>query len=289
MSKKYEKTRMVKVASFKVGDTVSAIIPKRDRHAANQKRTPCVIIDKPSGLQPTYKLLSEHGVLNKRFNASKLMLYPGEIYTGNSEKKVSLWEVARKLNGQKIVCTCKSGCKNSNCKCQRNNVLCLPRCHKDITTCDNKTQKNNKTVLFCHDKRVLPRFGRPVCTNGNILYRFHNTCPVYNWLALLKVMENYFQNMKTEGLLKTILQYVRNCNYSEVKFDISVFKNLPIAGNGTIDFFGSEFEMIIEPPFGTFFSHFVTSECDSPFCINKCTIRKYSKMQQFASCYCRYK
>ena len=101
IAKKYEKTRMVKVVSFKVGDTVSVIIPKKDRHAANQERAPCVIIDKSSILQPTYRLLSEHGVLNKRFNASKLILYPGEIHTGSPEKKVSLREVARKLNGQR--------------------------------------------------------------------------------------------------------------------------------------------------------------------------------------------
>ena len=80
--------------------------------------------------------------------------------------------------------------------------------------------------------------------------------------------------MKTKGLLKTMLQCVCNWNYNEAKFDIAVFKKLPIVGNGAIDFFGNEFDMIIEPLFGTFFSHFVTSECDSPFCTNKCTIRK---------------
>ena len=148
MSKKYAKTRRVKVLSCNVGDTLSVIIPKRDRHTANQKRAPCVIIDKSSGLQPTYRLLSEHGVLNKRFNASKLMLHLGEIHTGNPEKKVSLREVARKLNEQKIFCTCKGGCKNDNCKCQRNNVLCMSRCLKDLATCDNKTQKKNKTVIL---------------------------------------------------------------------------------------------------------------------------------------------
>ena len=89
-------------------------------------------------------------------------------------------------------------------------------------------------------------------------------------------MQNYFQNMKTKGLLKTMLQYVRNCNYNAAKFDIAVFKSLPIARNGSIDSFGNEFDMIIEPLFGTFFLHFVTSECDSPFCTNKCTIRKCS-------------
>ena len=46
LSKKYERSRRVKGASFKIGDTVSVIIPKRDRCAANQKRAPCVIIDK---------------------------------------------------------------------------------------------------------------------------------------------------------------------------------------------------------------------------------------------------
>ena len=129
-------------------------------------------------------------------------------------------------------------------------------------------------MLFCHDETVLPRFGGSVYNNGTIIYIFHNACPVDNWLALLKIMQNYFQNMKTEGLLKTMLQYVRNYNYNEATFDIAVFKNLPIAANGAIDFFGNEFDMIIEPLFGTFFSHFVKSKCGSPFCTNKCTIRK---------------
>ena len=109
------------------------------------------------------------------------MLHLGEIHTGNPEKKVSLREVARKLNEQKIFCTCKGGCKNDNCKCQRNNVLCMSRCLKDLATCDNKTQNKNKKLLFCHDKTVLPCFGGSVYNNRNILYRFHNTCPVDNW------------------------------------------------------------------------------------------------------------
>lgn len=41
IAKKYEKARRMKLASFKVGDTASFIIPKRYRHATNQRKAPC--------------------------------------------------------------------------------------------------------------------------------------------------------------------------------------------------------------------------------------------------------
>ena len=43
-----------------------------------------------------------------------------------------------------------------------------------------KHRKKTK-LLFCHDKTVLPCFGGSVYNNQNILYGFHNTCPVDNW------------------------------------------------------------------------------------------------------------
>lgn len=79
----------MKVASLKGGDTVSVIIPKRDRHAANQKRAPRIIIGKSSGLPATYRLLSEHGVLNKRFNASKLCCVQVKYILGIQRKSQS--------------------------------------------------------------------------------------------------------------------------------------------------------------------------------------------------------
>lgn len=67
---------------------------------------------------------------------------------------------------------------------------------------------------------------------------------------------------------------VTNSSYHEVNVDIAVFQNLPITTNDAIDFCENQFYMIIEPLFGTSFLHFVTSECDSPFFANKCTIQK---------------
>ena len=65
MEQKYNSTKKITAAYFSVGDNVSVKIPKRDRHATDVRRLPCVIIQNGSGKQLTYKLLSEFGVLSK--------------------------------------------------------------------------------------------------------------------------------------------------------------------------------------------------------------------------------
>ena len=84
MGKKYNSSRKVETSEYNVGDNVSIYIPKRDRHSADVKRLTCVVANKGTGKQPSYKLLTEFGILQKRYTAAKLMPYRGSVKCGDS-------------------------------------------------------------------------------------------------------------------------------------------------------------------------------------------------------------
>ena len=69
-------------------NNVSVFIPNRYRHASDVMRLPCVIIEKGSGKQPTYKLLTEYGILSKRYTASDLIPLPSDIKSSNPYTKI---------------------------------------------------------------------------------------------------------------------------------------------------------------------------------------------------------
>ena len=66
MTKKYNKGKRVKVAEFRDGEHVTLKISSKMRHVSDQSHLPCVIVDKGSGNQPTYRLLCEFGTLKTR-------------------------------------------------------------------------------------------------------------------------------------------------------------------------------------------------------------------------------
>ena len=90
MTEKFERHKKKKMFNFNVEDHVTRGMPKKVLHKSSIKRIPCVIIEKSHGVQPTYKLMSEFGVLNGRHAASKLMPYSGKVILCNSDKKVTL-------------------------------------------------------------------------------------------------------------------------------------------------------------------------------------------------------
>ena len=95
MEQKYNSTKKITSPDFSVGDNVSVKILNRDRHATDVRRFTCIIIQKGSGKQPTYKLLSEFGVLSKRYTASKLTSFPAEVKCGDASVKISLQAAAK--------------------------------------------------------------------------------------------------------------------------------------------------------------------------------------------------
>ena len=65
MKKKYNSCRKVETNEYDAEDNVSIYIPKRDRHSTDIKRLPCVVTNKGSEKQPSYKLTTEFGILQK--------------------------------------------------------------------------------------------------------------------------------------------------------------------------------------------------------------------------------
>ena len=112
MSHKYSNVKRIRVIDFKINDHVGVEVPKDDRHSTDMLRLPCCIIGKTSGTQPTYRLMSEYGILKKNYSARSLMPYSGKIKIPDDLKtKISLREAARRSSGFDVVfCHCKAGC-----------------------------------------------------------------------------------------------------------------------------------------------------------------------------------
>ena len=141
MERKYNSTTKITAADFSVGDNISVKIPKRDRHATNVIRIPCVIIQKGSGKQQTYKLLSEFGVLSKRYTVSKVMSFPVKVKCDeDTSVKICLRAAAKKvIKSNNTFCNSKGMCTTMSCRCCKEHVLCSSRCHGiSSENCKNK-------------------------------------------------------------------------------------------------------------------------------------------------------
>ena len=99
MELRYNTKRKTCTSEYFVGNNVSVFIPNRYRHASDVKRLTYDIIEKGSGKQPTYKLLTEYGILSKRYTASDLMLFPSDISLGQS-KTFYRWIAAFNVRGK---------------------------------------------------------------------------------------------------------------------------------------------------------------------------------------------
>ena len=104
MESRYNAKKKTCTSKYSVGNNVSVFIPNRYRHASDVKRLPCVIIEKGSGEQPTYKLLTEYGILSKRYTASDVMPFPSNIKCGNPSTKISLSEAAKNAVSSSYTC-----------------------------------------------------------------------------------------------------------------------------------------------------------------------------------------
>lgn len=201
-----------------VGDNVSVKIPKRDRHATDVRRLPCVIIQKGSGKQPTYELLSEFGVLSKHYTASKLMLFPVKVKCGDASVKISLRTAAVKvLKSNNIFCHCKGTCKTMNCRCCKEHVLCSSRCHRvSSESCKNKNCYEKK--LSYKSKSKLHKESKPhpsdfvvfgdIISFQNTLYKFTNTCTVDTWSTILRFLSLVLKNQENTSKLQHLLQMI---------------------------------------------------------------------------------
>ena len=95
----------------------------------------CVVTNKGSGKQPSYKLLAELGILQKRYTAAKLMPYPRSVKCEDPLVKISLAAVARKVAlAKKIFCHCKGTCTTSACRYKKASIKCSSQCRMIVRT-----------------------------------------------------------------------------------------------------------------------------------------------------------
>ena len=264
---KYQKGKRIKVADFQIGENVSLLIPKGDRHHSDLKRLPCTIIDKSSGQIPTYKLLCEHGMLNRRHTASTLMSYPG-VVKGKIQKRISLTEAVQLSNMNVVVfCSCKKACQTRQCRCFNAKRNCSSRCHKGKTSkCQNIDQRK-KTPKHLPS---LPRFGGKLKINEN-KFLFTNTCSLDTWMAILKCALIKFPNLERK-LIKNLpthqqalIPLIKVGKYDQAKWKVAKDNGISVE-DGKIDFFSGEYELIIKNYVLPNMMHLQSSVCDSPHC-----------------------
>ena len=123
------------------------------RHSTDIKRLPCVVTNKGSGKQPSYKLLTEFGIL---------MPYPGSVKCGDPSVKISLAAVVRKVvSAKRIFCHCKGACTALACRYKKASIKCSSQCHGIFANdCRNRTSSTiNKSdgSLVKEQEKVLFR------------------------------------------------------------------------------------------------------------------------------------
>ena len=241
---------------------------------------PCVIIEKGSGKQPTYKLLTEYGILSKRYTASDLMPFPSDIKCGNPSIKISLSEAAKKaVSSTHVFCHCKGDCNTLSCRCRRASIICSSRCHKASSEkCKNKKSsivsdaiKNPNNSKYKEMQKInigkVPSFGGRIIFDER-LYQFQNTCAIDTWFVIFKVLLPVLRNQENTEQLQHLLQLIEKGHFNEAKLQVALDCNISLT-SGVIDFFGNEFNLIIKPYLQKFYQHEVNSSCENPYCLNK--------------------
>ena len=226
---KYEKTKKMNVAEYKQGDHVSLFVPRNIHHAIDRRRLACIVINKSSGRYPTYKLLSDYGVLNRRFTGNALMPFPGIIKAGPPTRQVSLSE-AYKISqaSEAVFCHCKTTCNTKSCRCYSASKLCSSRCHKHNTRqCSNYgTSPERSDQIELAQKYSFPIFGGEVNINGSEI-KFLNTCAVDTWISIFNVIltenELFLENKSIyfEEHAKNLLQIIKRKDFGLAKWEIA--------------------------------------------------------------------
>ena len=243
----YGKRKRLKVGEFQVSDNVSVIIPKKDRSKVELRRIPAVIVQvKGSTTHPLYRLACKFGTIEGLFTASNLKSYPGDVELEENvvNNYISLRTAAKLYAKRKddiFICKCKKGCVNSRCPCKRVNAVCTSRCHKGFP-CPNKHEVAEKVD---HQIKFPPYGGALV--QGDITLKFLNTCPIDDWLVMLRAIfirfPDIYESLMIECAEKDnilqVFQLIKSESFMLAKLEMSILNRLKLNEN-CYDFFGTE-------------------------------------------------
>jgi hypothetical protein len=152
------------IQRFEIGDNVSVRVPRKARPAKALLRLFCQVIAKPH--PDRYKLLSEHGLLDRHYSTADLERLPSTISLSlpdiTEAATISLQKAAelsylpsttvsqphirttvqvfehRNSPHKQVSCSCKLRCTSGKCSCYKAKRSCNSRCHPSNRQCVNQ-------------------------------------------------------------------------------------------------------------------------------------------------------
>ena len=207
MKRKYTKRKRIEMHDFQIGESVSVKVPRVARSATNNRRLPCVVVGKSSGKQHNYKLVCEHGTLDRNFSASSLMPYPAHVKIDHKALDGAAAK-SSSLSKQTLSCQCRKSCNTRNCSCRKEGMLCSSHCHRGRGCSNNNFSQLLKSESEKNDpddpKKKTEKFKRNIVRPAKIemtapinggregTKTFANTCPIDGWLFLLRLIADAY-------------------------------------------------------------------------------------------------
>ena len=218
-------------------------------------------------------VIREFGILQKRYTAVKLMPYPGSVKCGDPSVKISLAAVARKVVlAKRIFCHCKGTCTTLACRCKKASIKCSSQCHGVFANdCKNRTSctitKSNGFFVKVQEQSTFPMFGGEIICSDK-MYNLQNTCPVDSWLFIFKTLLPILKTQNDTTQLQHLLHLIEKSHFNAAKLEVAIDQKITF-GRENIDFFGSEFDLMVKLYLEELYKHDVSSSCNSPYCTNK--------------------
>ena len=163
MARKHGRFRNIEV--FYEGNLVSVRVPREDRSSTDNLRVICPVLGQPHINR--YEVISEHGVLDRKFPVEELLRVPDSApcglgdaipATGVGAPRITMHALGRLVSTSTAVsvsCNCKTRCTTNRCRCRKNGLDCSVHCHaEDGVQCGNLSDLLTRTEIG-----LLPREG----------------------------------------------------------------------------------------------------------------------------------
>ena len=173
--------------------------------------------------------------------------------------------------------------KKTNTKKERADKLSKAAAHLRYVNC-HVTSKQIQISEFSEMKLPeVPTWGGGYTDQFGVNITLSNTCPVDNYIAMLSLNSNMYQNILTLPscplLMKTLLSFIKNKQFTEAK--ILLFDATKVVNN-TMNFWGNEHEQFVDK-FNELFTLSTITECSSEWCPKKQEALIEKKVQSLPS------
>ena len=108
--------------------------------------------------------------------------------------------------------------------------------------------------------------GKIICSDQ--MYILQNTCPVDTWLFIFKTLLPILKMQNGTIQLQHLLHLIEKGYFNAAKLQVAIDQKIPFSREN-IDFFESEFDLMIKPHLEELYKHEVLFSSNSLCCTNK--------------------